>query len=91
MIQAPLLSARLNALTLTLTPPTLNVRMFPAVPDVAVFPSKMKVPGEHELTALLWPLLSRSRWTWLLPSLLPLLSLWTWLLPLLSRWTWLLP
>ena len=47
MLQAPLLSTRLNPLTLTVTPLTVNVRMFPAVPEVAEFPSKMKVPGEH--------------------------------------------
>ena len=40
-------STRLNALTLTVTPLTVNVRMFPAVPDDAELPSKMKVPGTH--------------------------------------------
>ena len=47
MFQAPLLSFRLNPLALTFTPPCEYVRMFPAVPEVAVLPSKMKVPAKH--------------------------------------------
>ena len=52
MLQAPLLSTRLNPLALTVTPPTVNVRMLPAVPEVDEFPSKMKVPGEHVAVAV---------------------------------------
>src|SRR5450755_4332234 len=47
VLQAPLLSTRLNPLTLTVTPPWVKVRMFPAVPSSAEFPSKMKVPATH--------------------------------------------
>jgi hypothetical protein len=45
VFQTPLLSLRLKPLAFTLTPPTVKVRRFPAVPEVDEFPSKTKVFG----------------------------------------------
>src|SRR4051794_39970379 len=45
--QTPVLSARANALAFTETPPAVNVRRLPAVPEVAVLPVNVKVAGTH--------------------------------------------
>ena len=52
MFQVPPLLMRLNALACTLRLLSENVRMLPAVPDVAVLPVKVSVPATGHAA---WP------------------------------------